>query len=789
MVNLVIINEKSVTKADKQKIKETLESVFKYTNEVNVHAFLDFKSPVDTLGIYNYLFFIEIPYKKGNYFRTQSKVYLNNIVFAIRKITDTTITNIKGNKIYTSTGEFDYNEQINNETEALKSYIRTNITNVNYVDWALYYLLEAPNCPIKGWFGNLLCNIPCNIYQLISKTVDSKKNGKGTTCLRFKEGVKLSDAIASFIEKCAACTGHGILTKKKMDAISTKEIGKQMQTLYDSAGKKLEIITGKAGTGKSLALLRFMFNHVQKHHCRLLTFNNLLVMDTKIALRNLGKFTPTNASISTLHKFFYELYIHTPVCLLHMNEDQINRLFALCHKRVSKMVVLIEKYSIENGFTNNADTILKYYEDKNIVNSLDVKEMRYFASYLKEKGNWQLGELHSLAIDYVHKKRKRFIELYGYRAFLNGYRIIMEQLFLLYHNSKDFFDKFGEDLLNAPMSVRQSSEFNKEDAKRYDEFIEQCKDKFSEEHGIPEELFTQYIVDEEKLINQIKDKFSTKLRTEQIEKTDNVAKTVKQKVHWSKFVLVDEAQDCANYEKELLLELFGSKNVIIASGGKDQLIRTAVETRWDVSYGNILDSEKVNLTHISHRQKGNIAEFINIFAKEFHLNTQLSVPENIKGLGKVIIDLRNIMPPAPDIIKNMVAHGADYGCSPYESMMILLPNEGFTNVSSNGNVVTIDKNNTISFEEEDKTRKLAVSFPEDITILDCTINAKAQLLKKVGHDKTRCLLYESCRGLEAWSVLCIELDKFFDEMRTCDAASDYADEALGLFKDDPVQRR
>lgn len=793
MVNLAVINERTVAKDEIQRIKDALEAVFKYTQEVNAHVFLNFKSPIDSLGVYDYLFFIEIPYRQGNYFRTQAKVYLNNIVFAIRKITDTSITEVKNGKIYTASGELDYEKQIVEESNALKQYIRNNLSGVQYVDLALYYSLEAPNCSSEGFWGNLLCNVPRNMYKLISKTVDDLKGEKaGTTCLSLEKGISLSDVIFSFIEATDARTNHGILTKKKIDAISTKEIGKQMQALYDAAGKKLEIVTGKAGTGKSLALLRFMYNHIQNHHCRLLTFNNLLVMDTKMALRNIGKFTPTNASISTLHKFFYDMYIHTPVCSLHMNEGQVNRLFDLCHRRVSNMVVLIEKYAEENGSSTDATAIFKYYEGKEMIINGDLKEMRYFAQYLSMQENWSLNELHHLAAQYEEKKRECFMQFYGQTAFLSGYRIIMEQLYLLFHNSDEFLEKFGEDLLKTPMSVRQSKEFKAKYEKLYDEFIEQCKEEFTKEHGVPDELFSQYIVEEEKIINEIKDENLAERLKEQREKTQDAVKSIKRKVCWSQYVLVDEAQDCANYEKELLLEIFGSSNIIIASGGKDQLIRTPIETHWDVSFRNRLDSEKVNLTHISHRQKGNVVEFINAFSKEFNLDTELSVPDSIKDTGRVIIDMRNgvqtqCMP--TDIINNLRMYGADYGCTPYESMMMLFPNEGFTNVHNEGNLVTIDKNDTIAFDGEERTRSLAISLPNAIRILDCTVNGKSQLLKEVGHDKIRCLLYESCRGLEAWSVLCFGLDIFFAEKQACHAASDYADEVLGLFKDDLTQRR
>lgn len=793
MVNLVIINSKNTTASDEKKIKDALERVFRYTDEVNAHVFVDFKSPVDTLGVYNYLFFLEIPYRQGNYFRTQSKVYLNNIVFAIRKITDTSIIDVKNGIAYTASGELDYKAQIYEECLALKQYVRNNFS-LQYFDFSLFYSIEAPNCPIQGYWGNLMCNVPTNLYKIVSKTIDDLKGEKnGTYSVIPKQGETLSNFIASFISNTDARTNHGILTKKKIDAISTKEIGKQMQLLYDSAGQKMEIVTGKAGTGKSLALLRFMYNNVQNHHCRLLTFNNLLVMDTKMALRNIGDFTPTNASITTLHKFFYDMYVGTPVCKMHMDENQVERLFSTCHRRVSTLVVLIEKYAEEQGFTRDIAVVFDYYKGKGVIMPADEKEMKYFISFMSKQEDWTLSNLHELATTYEQEKRERFIQLYGQTAFLSGYRIIMEQLFLLFHNSDEFLETFGRDLLSHPMTIRETDEFKAKYAKLYDAFIQKCKSQFSEEHGIPNDLFSQYLVDEQNLINQLRDGRDIAESTEeQREKANDIVKSIKRKVSWSKYVLIDEAQDCANYEKELLLELFGSSNIIIASGGKDQLIRTPIETQWEVSFGNRIDCEKVNLTHVSHRQKGNVIEFINAFSKDYGLDTELSVLDSIKDTGRVIIDMRNGVSAnsiPEDIVKNLRLSGSDYGCSDYESMMLLLPNEGFTSSHSEGSVVTIDKDNTIAFDGEDKSRSLAITLSDDLNLLDCTITGKSQLLKEVGHDKTRCLLYESCRGLEAWSVLCLGLDTFFDEKQISSASSDYADEALGLFKDDESQRK
>ena len=67
-----------------------------------------------------------------------------------------------------------------------------------------------------------------------------------------------------------------------------------------------------------------------------------------------------------------------------------------------------------------------------------------------------------------------------------------------------------------------------------------------------------------------------------------------------------------------------------------------------------------------------------------------------------------------------------------------------------------------------------MSLPEDFRPIDGTVNDKRKALQNVGQDNTRCLLYESCRGLEAWNVMCMDLNDFYYEKLTSRDAEDYA---------------
>ena len=70
---------------------------------------------------------------------------------------------------------------------------------------------------------------------------------------------------------------------------------------------------------------------------------------------------------------------------------------------------------------------------------------------------------------------------------------------------------------------------------------------------------------------------------------------------------------------------------------------------------------------------------------------------------------------------------------------------------------------------------------KDVRICDCTTNSKGDL--NIGQCDTRFLYYESCRGLEAWNVMCLSVDNFFNEKYESQEAKNYAIEHSGLIQE------
>jgi hypothetical protein len=101
------------------------------------------------------------------------------------------------------------------------------------------------------------------------------------------------------------------LTKAKFELISQKST--EVEKLVQDVGKKLTIITGRAGTGKTVQLLQLAFilaDENNANRCLILTYNHALVSD----IQRIIDYTPMpsradgrTVSIKTIHSFFHSL--------------------------------------------------------------------------------------------------------------------------------------------------------------------------------------------------------------------------------------------------------------------------------------------------------------------------------------------------------------------------------------------------------------------------------------------------------------------------------------------------
>ena len=222
-------------------------------------------------------------------------------------------------------------------------------------------------------------------------------------------------------------------------------------------------------------------------------------------------------------------------------------------------------------------------------------------------------------------------------------------------------------------------------------------------------------------------------------------KTRHEQVGWD-YLLIDEAQDWSELEKSIILKIFGKSRVIIADG-VDQLIRSQNKCNWTRALKPNIDFKK---THEKKglRQKVNLVDFVNQLADKLNINWNLEPKNELIG-GKVIISTREY---DGSIHKRQYELCVKNGNSAYEMMFLVPPS-------------LVEKYETV--DEYDKPKKdsrfihLQKFNKNGIKIWDGTSsNLRTEYV--VDLESHRLLQYESCRGLEGWTVINLDFDKFID---------------------------
>lgn len=771
------INESTSDAKRKESLEKALSATFKYVKDGEVDVFFDLKSPT-SLGKIDVLLFINIEKRDGNYYKTYpTKEYLHTLVIGIKKIEMDDVIDVDSQNFYNEEGSWNYEDEISAENKAFDNFCYTVSPTIKYFNSALFYNVKAKNCSKSMTNDYIFFNCETiNLPKLLDVACQRcrSKVYKGAWSMQFNERTDIHSFVSILIEEAEAKTRQGILTKKKMDSIVKDS--KLIEQVLNAMGSRLCIIKGNAGSGKTLALMRIAYRTVshefdqegenRSHNVRLLTYNNMLVCDIRNVLKSMGTFTTSNLSIQTLHKFFYDLFKKAPAVWGKYSGDvveRINHLMETCNERIQIInQTLIDAYKIDNKIKLNPFLQISQYEEYlksvgeeksvPVITSSNRKEADMFFRFLMTNRRWEeMGELNNLDAMrelYVKEKKQMAIDSFLNRVFLTEYESILQDLYFLLTDRQKFIEEHD---------LRSKWDFY--------EFV----------------LNTD-VIDES--VNYI---------------LDESIKGIKRKVKWSNAILIDEAQDCSIYEKALLYATRGSENIVIATGGKDQLIRKAKENDWSVLFGKRLEKESITLRRTNWRQKANIVDFLNAFAEEFNLESKnIQTPPETVDKGKVIIDIRNLQNKVIplDKLASLRNQGKAYGCSDFENIMVLLPHFGYTNshynpggtdVDNIGLQAVVDVTDTIVFQNQRENSIMDIRHTEydgtkDMRVFDCTINSKSDL--NPGHCDTRFLFYDSCRGLEAWNVMCIDLDSFFWEKRDCDEARNYAIEQSGLIQED-----
>lgn len=204
----------------------------------------------------------------------------------------------------------------------------------------------------------------------------------------------------------------------------------------------------------------------------------------------------------------------------------------------------------------------------------------------------------------------------------------------------------------------------------------------------------------------------------------NSLKEIEKKIDWD-YIFIDEAQDWLKVEKEILFKVYGPQHIIVADG-IDQFMRYGEHLDW--SEGVELKTQVVD--SVSLRQKNNLSAFVNAFAERVGVEWNVTPNRNIQGGDVYILDSYYI-----NFHKTLLKKCANDYAEPYD-VLFLVPWQN-------------TKNGSFDLYETFRTK--------GIIVFDGT-NTENRTKYPIIDQECRLYNYESCRGLEGWSVICYKFD-------------------------------
>ena len=199
------------------------------------------------------------------------------------------------------------------------------------------------------------------------------------------------------------------------------------------------------------------------------------------------------------------------------------------------------------------------------------------------------------------------------------------------------------------------------------------------------------------------------------------------------YVLIDEGQDWPAAERSVVMSLFGHRRIVVADG-VDQFVQSASHSDW--TSGVPTGERQIVTLPKSLRLKANLCRFAIGFAREMGLHDwNMDLDTDLSG-GKVKVFLR---PFTEADHREIELKQARMGNAPIDALYC---------ISTAHN--SVHRN-----------------FPAQLEawgaqVWDGTVsqNRGRYPVRLAQH---RIVQYRSCRGLEGWTVVCLDLDRFFDE--------------------------
>lgn len=703
--------------------------------DAQVFAFNNFPVPVSSEANIDLLLVLAVNPEKGNYYRFKKKdryVYLHNLIIPIKFVSHLKAApvTISGLQLLHDGEVLDYSTEISSLRFNLTNYL---VHKCGFQKDQLYVqpLIFIQN-PHEQVLDNYLVAPQLDFFALNRYFLESTSD----IFISYKEWktdagyAALPHQLHALAEQAIRDSEIGFLTRRK-----TERLGRQLtneKTLFEELNKNLIIIHGKAGTGKSSELLTLMMKCTGNGgNALFLSYNKLLIFDIARTIKahlniqclERGGSMPGEAAVLTLHSFFYRLARSLGV--LHVLSAA--RLEKLQHHLKERMRLI---YNFTEPLLHQPGGWASLKQALKATTALDAgaKEAGLdFIRFLERSEDFKPAHFNRLSKEYYERKVVLLSQVEASKTFIANYYEVLESTLLAISEPEAYFEQHGI-------------------AHKYSLLLWALH---LQEHQVT------------------RDEGGVKITPEGF--TGQVSRILAGHRR-NRTVFVDEAQDCHRFEKEILLSLYGASNLVVANGGKDQLVRHTELCNWEVSQNKKIAFRKYYTRNKSFRIRKTVADFCNFVAAKFNIDFHLE-PTDAADDGELLIDFRQQNPDTAvkEVFNHLALKGAVNGCTRYESLLVLLESNS-QRAADQGELqerpaVMLSEHGNI--RETLHRRKGGWKYMPGLETYkdrfwDGTIDDKSQQALPGPHE-SRIIYYESCRGLESWSVACFALDKFFNQ--------------------------
>lgn len=732
--------------------ESVIEKLNETCKEAEVIVLNNFPVSVSSQTSIDFIVLLNIPKKDKSWYRVETnddRFYVKNQIIAVSIINEyynSKIT-VESGLVDIDGAFIDFEDNANKMKWGLTNYLSSNC-GMERKHITVHPIIWIKNKSHSHYSKNILIDNQFT-YDKVEEVIKLNHYFKWPGYSNWFDSDELFEVqIRQIFERASKDSSDGYITKKKIDRIQNR-LDDASSKAYDNIGEKLVEVNGKAGTGKSSDILKWMLRlSLEGHKGVFLTYNHVLVYDIASQIQSFtNRLSPEErkekqpTTTYTIHGYFYGVAKKLGVLLL-LTEQRINELTATLDSRWVEIqeyfnVIRLKEYDISLA------KLLMYVQSRWTTSEGVRREAILFIQYLQEslKSLPNKEETAKQFRFYRNDKVQKLGNLESSNVFLKDYHKVLERILQAASNLDAFLSDL--DVVN-----------------KYDllENVMALNPQILEKDGSGKINF-------EKLKTRYKKGLGG--------------------FRAGRIAYIDEAQDCHPLERDILYSIFGSNNIVIANGGKEQLIRYAQLCDWHVSRNQNIDFYRYTKKRKSYRMKPAIAALANHIADWYEIDLNIE-PLDTDDHGNVFIDYSFTSDKQVEAIKRLKTIGERQGCTNYESLLLLTAAE-----SGGNNGIVIDEDTSVAVNEYDnivkdnnKTKgewvlidkaKVAIG---DLVFWNTTGNVDKRKLSPPGALSVRSIYYESCRGIEAWSVMCFNLDEFFEQKTLENDADNYLLETL-----------